>query len=180
MANYREDNINIDNDIDDEIMRRVIEESMNHTHGKYTYGENVDDNIDDDVVENDEEFNRAILESEKINVKQLHQQNYDSNTIFKQNDDVLKSMISKFNILKHSNIVDSQPAQPVQLAELVQPAELAEPVQPAELAEPVQPAELAEPVQHAQPTQPAQNTITDTKLTLEQLREQRLKYFTKK
>ena len=156
MANYREDNINIDNDIDDEIMRRVIEESMNHTHGKYGYGENVNDNIDDDVVENDEEFNRAIMESEKINVKQLHQQNYDSTTIFKQNDDVLKSMISKFNMLKHANIVDSHAAQPV------------------EPAEPVQPVEPTKPVQ------PVQNTMTDTKLTMEQLREKRLKYFTKK
>jgi len=176
MANYREDNINIDNDIDDEIMRRVIEESMNHTHGKYAYGDNVDDNldgnnIDGNVLENDEEFNRAIMESEKINVKQLHQQNYDSTTIFKQNDDVLKSMISKFNMLKHANIIDSHAVEP---AEPVQPVEPAEPVQPVEPAEPVQPVEPAEPVQ------PVQNTMTDTKLTLEQLREQRLKYFTKK
>ena len=165
MANYREDNINIDNDIDDEIMRQVIEESMNHTHGKYAYDVNLDE---DDVTENDKEINIAILESEKINVKQLHQQNYDSNTIFKQNDDVLKSMISKFNILKHANIVDSQPVQPV------------EPVQSAQPAEPVQSAQPAEPVQSAQPAEPVQNTMTDTKLLLEHLREQRLKYFTKK
>ena len=144
MANYREDNIDIDNDIDDEIMRRVIEESINHTHGKYAYGVN----LDDDVTENDEELNRAIMESEKINVKHLQQQNYDTTTIFNQNDDVLKSMMSKFNMLKHANISHSpQPAQPAQ---------------------------------PAQPVQPIENTMTDTKLTLEQLREQRLKYFSKK
>lgn len=145
MANYREDNIDVDNDIDDEIMRRVIEESINHTHGKYAYGANIDD---DDVTENDEELNIAIMESKKINIAHFQQQNYDTTTIFKQNDDVLQSMMSKFNMLKHANISNSpQPAQPAQ---------------------------------PAQPVQPIENTMTDTKLTLEQLREQRLKYFAKK
>ena len=148
MANYREDNIDIDNDIDDEIMRRVIEESINHTHGKYAYGDNIDNDVVENNEENDEELNKAIIESEKINVAHFQQQNYDTTTIFKQNDDVLQSMMSKFNMLKHANISHSpQPAQPAQ---------------------------------PAQPVQPIENTMTDTKLTLEQLREQRLKYFSKK
>lgn len=110
-----------DEQIDDEILRMVIEESTNMT--------NIINNDDDEIL-------HTVLEESK---KSIVSENFED--IVKKNDKFLSETINKFNKLQNIVIEKTQEIEKIQEIEKTQ-------------------------------------KIEDTPLTLEQLREKRLKRFT--